>query len=348
MSLNNQSNNSTKPFIQALQGQVLPRAPFWFMRQAGRYLPEYKELRKDAGSFLDLCFNPEWAVEVTLQPLRRYDMDAAILFSDILVVPYALGQNLDFITGEGPKLFPQISKDNLETLNKDHFHEKLEKVYETVKGIKEKLDPEKALIGFAGSPWTVATYMVEGGSSRDFATIRLWALEDPTSFKKLIDLLVEVTSEYLIKQIKYGADAVQLFDSWSGILSEKEFTNWVINPTKEIVKNIWDHYPDTPIIGFPRGAGSSYISYTEKTGVTAVGLDQFTSPKWAAENLNIPVQGNLDPMLLIIGGAQMLDEVCFIKESFSGKPFIFNLGHGIMQQTPPEHVLELSLFLKNG
>ncbi|HYG84705.1 MAG TPA: uroporphyrinogen decarboxylase [Azospirillum sp.] len=334
--------------LTALKGKTCQHPPFWLMRQAGRYLPEYREVRAKAGSFLDLCYNPELATEVTLQPIRRYGMDAAILFSDILVVPHALGQKLDYLEGEGPKLDPVRSADALKRLSRDTFHEVLAPVYETVRRLSKALPPEVTLIGFAGSPWTVASYMVEGGGTKEFAHIKTWAYTDPAGFGALIDLLVEVTADYLITQIEAGAEAVQLFDSWAGVLPAGAFRRYVIEPTRRIVALVKARYPNVPVIGFPRGAGLLYEDYVSESGVDAVGLDTTVPPAWAARNLQtrLPVQGNLDPILLVAGGDAMRTAVEEILEVLAGRPFVFNLGHGITQQTPPEHVAELARILK--
>ncbi|MBP2229825.1 uroporphyrinogen decarboxylase [Azospirillum agricola] len=333
-----------KPMLAALAGETRSRPPFWLMRQAGRYLPEYRELRAKAGSFLDLCYNPDFAVEVTLQPLRRYGMDAAILFSDILVVPHALGQPLAYLEGEGPKLDPIRSAAELSRLSRDRFHQTLEPVYETVRrlttAIPANASPDTTLIGFAGAPWTIACYMVEGGGSKEYAHVKRWAYGDPAGFARLIDLLVEVTADYLCAQIEAGAEVVQLFDSWAGVLPIGPFRRWVIEPTRRIVALVKARHPDTPIIGFPRGAGHAYQDYVADSGVDAVGLDTTVSPLWAARNLQtrLPVQGNLDPILLATGGKALCEGAAEILEAFCDRPYVFNLGHGVIQTTPPEHV----------
>lgn len=337
-----------KPMLATLKGEARQSPPFWLMRQAGRYLPEYREVRAKAGSFLDLCYNPELATEVTLQPLRRYGMDAAILFSDILVVPHALGQKLDYLEGEGPKLDPVRNTEALKRLSRDRFHEILAPVYETVRRLSGELPPEVTLIGFAGSPWTVATYMVEGGGTKEFAAIKTWAYSDPAGFGALIDLLVEVTADYLIRQIDAGAETVQLFDSWAGVLPAAAFRRYVIEPTRRIVALIKAKHPDVPVIGFPRAAGLLYENYASESGVDAIGLDTTVPPVWAARTLQprLPVQGNLDPIMLVAGGDAMKAAVEEILEALAGRPFVFNLGHGITQQTPPENVAQLSRIIK--
>ncbi len=331
-------------FLDALRGQRTKRPPFWLMRQAGRYLPEYRALRAKAGSFLDLCFNPAQAAEVTLQPLRRFDMDAAILFSDILVIPHALGQTLAFQEGEGPKL----GKLDIQALekNQDNIQKKLSPVLETVERVKGALDSDKALIGFAGSPWTVACYMIEGGSSRDFAQARSFAKTKPDEFSRLMDILVVATTDYLSAQIKAGADAVQLFDSWAE--RADDFEQQIIKPTQKIISALKIKHPDVPVIGFPRGAGSYYPAYAKATGIDALGLDQTVLLEKAAEYQDIcTVQGNLDPDVLLKGGTALQSGATRILEALSPKPFIFNLGHGVIKETPPEHVGLLSEIIRN-
>ncbi len=310
------------------------------MRQAGRYLPEYMALRKEAGSFLDLCYNPDFATEVTLQPIRRFNMDAAILFSDILVIPHALGQDLAFKAGEGPVLTPVNSLKTLEALSMDRLHDHLSPVYQTVSNLSEKLPDNVALIGFAGAPWTVATYMVNGKGSKDQAETRLMAYQDRETFQKIIDLLVISTSEYLIKQVDNGAEALQIFDSWSGTLPADEFIKWCIEPVKKIIENIRAKHPDVPIIGFPKGAGAKLKNFVKKTGVDGVSIDTSTSTTWAKIVIQplCPVQGNLDPLLLVSGGAKLEKAVYHILDHLKDGPHIFNLGHGIIPQTPPENV----------
>ena len=342
--------NQKKLFLRALAGETLPTPPIWLMRQAGRYLPEYRATRSEAGSFLDLCYNPDLACEVTLQPLRRYDFDAAILFSDILVIPQALGQHLAFKQGEGPQLDPIRDQAGLTRLNIDGIHDVLGPIYETVAKLSSAIPDHTTLIGFAGAPWTVATYMVEGKGSKDFANIRRFAYGDPDGFSKLIDILVEATTQYLLAQIKAGAETIQLFETWGGVLSENGFHRWVIEPTRKIVQSIKAEYPDMPIIGFPRGAGLHLLDFKNLTGVDAVGLDSGVPLKWVAENLQklAPVQGNLDPMYLITGGDEMLAETRRILTTLGKGPFIFNLGHGITPETSPENVGKLVDFIRKG
>lgn len=327
------------PMIRALKGETLDRPPFWFMRQAGRYLPEYREVRADAGGFLDLCYAPAQAAEVTLQPLRRYGMDAAILFSDILVIPDALGQNVRFVQGEGPKLDPITGPADVEALSLDRVAAHLAPVLETVARVRAALSPDQALIGFAGAPFTVACYMVEGGGSKDHNAVRTLAWAQPAVMDRLMAMLVDATVAYLSAQIAAGAQAVQVFDSWAGVLPEPLFERLVIEPTIEIVNRLRADHPDVPIIGFPRGAGTLYARYAERTKVDALGLDTAVPVEQAAALQKLCcVQGNLDPALLLAGGAPLLAEIDRIREGLSGGPHVFNLGHGISQFTPPEHV----------
>ena len=334
--------------ISALKGNAHTTPPIWFMRQAGRYLPEYRSVRANAGSFLQLCYNPALAEEVTLQPIRRFDFDSAILFSDILVVPHALGQPLDYLEGEGPKLDPVRSVADLKSLDHRHFGAILEPVYETVSRLRSSLPAEKTLIGFAGAPWTVACYMVEGGGSKDFTEVKKWAYSDPAGFAILVDTLVDFTAEYLIRQVDWGADALQLFDSWAGILPLSDFQKWVIGPTRRIIAKVKEKHPQTPIIGFPRGAGLFYEDYVIDSGVDAVGLDSTVPPFWASRKLQtrVPVQGNLDPVYLLVGGETMKKAAAAILDTFNGRPYIFNLGHGVLQATPPEHLHMLVDFIR--
>jgi uroporphyrinogen decarboxylase len=330
----------TKRMLSALKGEVTDRPPFWLMRQAGRYLPEYREIRATAPNFLDFCYTPEKALEVTLQPLRRYHMDAAILFSDILVIPDALGQQVAFRQGEGPLLEAITDEVGLEQLSVDGVEAHLEPVFEAIRRISGALDAETALIGFAGAPWTVALYMVEGRGGTEGPTIRTWAAAAPDSFQKLINLLVEATTRYLVRQVSEGAEVLQLFESWAGLLGEDQFQRWVIEPNRRIVEGIRAHHPDVPIIGFPRNAGVLYRDFARETGVDAVGLDHTVPLSWAAETLQpiCAVQGNLDNHLLLTGGDAMESAVTKILETLGRGPFIFNLGHGVLPPTPPENV----------
>ncbi len=341
--------SNKKLFIQTLKGEKTERVPFWFMRQAGRYLPEYMALRKEAGSFLDLCYNPDFATEVTLQPIRRFKMDAAILFSDILVIPHALGQDLAFKTGEGPVLTPVNNLDKLQKLSMDKLHDHLSPVYQTVSNLSKALPENVALIGFAGAPWTVATYMVNGRGSKDQAETRLMAYQDRETFTKIINLLVISTSEYLIRQVDNGAEALQIFDSWSGTLPADEFIKWCVEPVKKIVENIRAVHPDVPIIGFPKGAGAKIKNFVKKTGVSAVSIDTSTSTTWVKNVIQplCPVQGNLDPLLLVSGGKPLEKAVYHILEHLKDGSHVFNLGHGIIPQTPPENVKLVSDIILN-
>ncbi len=347
------NGNKNKTLLKTLNQEKVHRPPFWFMRQAGRYLPEYRDLRQKAGGFLDLVYNPDQASEVTIQPIRRFGMDGAILFSDILVIPQALGQSLKFETGEGPKLEALLGAQDIKKLNIERIDETLNPIYETVSLTRQKLSKEgfdeTALIGFAGSPWTVACYMVEGGGSKTFEATKSWAYRDPESFGELINILCGATLHYLSKQIEAGAEAIQLFDSWSGILDEKNFQRWVINPTREIVNALKKRYPEIPIIGFPREAGAKAISYAKETGINAISLDYSIGTEWARDNLQsiMPVQGNLDPVTLLVGGKELEHSANHILETFSDKPFIFNLGHGVIKETPIENLEKLSQIIKN-
>lgn len=334
---------SGKPLLEVLAGNVLTNPPIWLMRQAGRYLPEYRDLRSEAGSFLDLCYNSEFAKAATLQPVQRFKLDAAILFSDILVIPHALGQELKFVEGEGPRLTAIRSIADLRLLSKDLNLQNLSAVYETIEKVVSELDHSVTLIGFAGAPWTVATYMIEGGPSKNFENIKHWAFSNPNDFEFLIHRLVEVTVEHLSRQIEAGAEVIQLFESWAGILPEKEFVRWCIKPVKTIVDRLKRKHPNVPIIGFPRGAGTMYSGYARRTLIDAVSVDYTIPPRWIAEELQkeTVVQGNLDPHILQVGGNIMVDAVRNIKTSLSNGPFIFNLGHGVLPNTPPNHVSEL-------
>lgn len=335
--------------IEALKGQTVTPPPIWLMRQAGRYLPEYREVRAKAGSFLDLCLNPALAAEVTLQPLRRFDLDAAIVFSDILMVPYALGQTVAFVEGEGPRLDPIKDGKDLARLDPSAATERFEAVYETLERVRVGLPAGVPVIGFCGAPWTVATYMVEGGGSKEQTAARMWAYRDPGGFQRLIDLLVETSIAYLRGQVAAGAGALQIFDSWAGSLPNDEFARWCNYPTRAIVTGVKAVYPDIPIIGFPRGCGASAERYAQETRVDAIGCDTSMSLAYICETLQprLTVQGNLDPLLLVAGGIHLERRVKEILDLLSGRPFVFNLGHGIVPETPPEHVAKLVDLVKN-
>ena len=329
-----------KPLLQVLAGQALERPPIWLMRQAGRYLPEYRALRADAKDFLDLALNPELAIEVTLQPVRRFGMDGAILFADILLIPYALGQSLDYVAGEGPKLEPIRDAAGLARLSDARAAEMLSPVMQTVKGVRAALPAGVTLIGFAGAPWTVATYMIEGRGKTDYENCRRMMWSEPKLFAALIDKLVDATASYLVAQADAGAEALKIFDSWAGAVPAALFDMAVIAPTARIVKAVKARHPTVPIIGLPRGAGSHVVRYAAETGVDAVGIDHMTDIVAAAAALpaRVAVQGNLDPMLLMVGGDAMVDEARRIVDAMRGRAHIFNLGHGVLQHTPPEHV----------
>ena len=334
--------------LDVLRGAISKRPPFWFMRQAGRYLPEYRELRARSGSFLDLCLAPAKAAEVTLQPIKRFHPDGAILFSDILIIPFGLGQALHFEEGRGPILEPINNATSLSQLSLTKHWSRIEATYEAVSRVRERLPKDVALIGFAGAPWTVATYMVEGQSSRDYAKTKHWAYSDPVGFSQLIDLLVEATIRHLKAQIEAGASIVKLFDSWAGVLAPDQFEAWTIKPIRRIVDGVKQSYPDVPIIGFPRGAGVLYRAFAERSGVDAIALDTSVPTDWAACELQSlkPVQGNMDPLALVVGGNTMQSAVTRIRKDLSGGPFIFNLGHGVIPITPPEHVEKLAQLLR--
>ncbi|MFM5950195.1 MAG: uroporphyrinogen decarboxylase [Novosphingobium sp.] len=333
--------------LDTLRGENIRPRPAWLMRQAGRYLPEYRALRAEKGGFLALVYDSEAAAEITIQPLRRYGMDGAILFSDILIVPYAMGQDLEFLQGEGPHLSPRLADAALASLHA--VPERLSPIYDTVKRVKAQLPPGKTLLGFAGSPWTVATYMVAGEGSRDQHVTRELAYRDPAAFQAIIDGIVAVTIEYLGGQILAGAEAVQLFDSWAGSLAPSEFERWVIAPNTAIVAAIKARFPHVPVIGFPKGAGEKLSAYARETMVDALGLDETIDPLWADKALpaGLPVQGNLDPLLLLAGGEEMDRQALRILEAFADRPHVFNLGHGIGQTTPVEHVGQLLNLVRN-
>ena len=343
------NTQADKPLLAVLRGERRGPPPIWMMRQAGRYLPEYRALREEKGSFLDLVYDTNAAAEITLQPLKRFpELDAAVLFADILLIPFAIGQNLTFVAGEGPHLTPPLASTGLDQLTP--FPARLDPIYETVSKVRSQLDPAKALIGFAGSPWTVATYMVAGQASRQQSEARQLAYQDPERFAELIEKVEQVTLEYLSKQIEAGAEAVQLFDSWAGSLAPAQFEQWVIAPTARIVSALKARHPDVPVIGFPKGAGGKLAAYARETEVDAIGLDETVDPVWAARELprEMPLQGNLDPLALLAGGEALKSGVRRILDAFDGRPHIFNLGHGILQETPIAHVDELLKLVKGG
>jgi uroporphyrinogen decarboxylase len=333
-----------RPFLQPFLGNPVSPPPIWLMRQAGRYLPEYRAVRAKAGSFLELCLTPDLAAEVTLQPIRRFGFDAAILFSDILVVPDALGQWVEFVEGEGPRLDPIRNERDLARLNERATRPKFARICETVARVRQDLPNETALIGFCGAPWTIATYMVEGQGSADQREARLWAYRERASFAKLIDALVEVSADYLAMQIEAGADAVQIFDTWAGSLPPREFEAWVVAPTRRIVQAVRTRHPHAPIIGFPRGAGQKIESYAIQTGVQGIGCDTTMDVEHMGELARarkVVVQGNLDPVVLVAGGQELEWQVNVLLRWLNGVPHIFNLGHGILPETPPENVSRL-------
>ena len=333
----------TKTLLRALNGEAVWPPPMWLMRQAGRYLPEYRELRAKAGDFIALCTDPALAAEVTLQPIRRFGFDAAILFSDILMLPWALGHGLRFAEGEGPVLPRLRDQAGVEALDRGRLAEAIAPVLETVRRVRAALDARTALIGFAGGPFTVACYMIEGGGSKDFAATRQMAHEDPDLFGRLMQVLTEATIDYLLAQIGAGAEAVMLFDSWAGVLSPSLFRAHVTAPARRIVGALRLRYPEVPIIGFPRLAGVMLADYAVLAGVNGIGMDTAMDPgraQWLVPK-RTALQGNLDPMALLAGGRAMRDEASSILLAMRGRPFVFNLGHGIVPQTPPEHVSAL-------
>ena len=339
-----------KPLLRALSGQHDAVPPVWMMRQAGRYLPEYRAVREKAGGFLDLCFNPELAAEVTLQPVKRFGFDAAILFSDILIVPLALGRKVEFTTGEGPRLEPLSGTAGLASLYETIDGKILAAIYETVRRVKSRLSDTTTLIGFCGAPWTVATYMVAGEATPDQAPARLFAYRDPENFARLIDRLVQGSIEYLVGQLKAGAEVVQIFDTWAGVLGPEQFERWCIEPTRAIVAGVRAQIPDAKIIGFPRGASAMALPYVVATGIDAIGLD-WTFPRSLARDIlqrRTTVQGNVDPLALLVGGAALDREVDDVMATLSGGPLIFNLGHGILPATPIAHVERMLKRVRGG
>lgn len=335
-----------KKLLKTFEGKSFRSPPIWLMRQAGRYLPEYQELRKKAGSFLNLCYNSDLAYEATMQPIRRFQLDGAILFSDILVIPHSLGFALNFIEGKGP-IFENFTVEKLTKIKKDlYLKEKvfdhLQSIFKTLTKLRKTLPEETSLIGFCGAPWTVATYLITGKSSQDQITARTFAFQNPEIFEDLLNILTRITSFYLIEQIKAGAEIIQIFDSWSGVLDEEAFENYCIYPVAKIVETVKKEFPNIPIIAFPKGSGYFYETFAEKTNVNALSLD-WTYPLEKAKNLSEKtiIQGNLDPLRLLSGGEFLQKSTKKIIETFKEKPFIFNLGHGILPETPISHVEEL-------
>lgn len=337
-------------FIETLRGGVGKRPPMWLMRQAGRYLPEYKAIRSTAASFLDFCYNPDLATEATLQPIRRFGFDAAILFSDILVVPDALGQGVRFAEGEGPRLSPLVTAEDVGFLKDEIDLHRLGPVFETVRRVRSALDEDKTLIGFCGAPWTVATYMIAGRGTPDQRPARMFAYQHPEAFQTLIDRLIDASARYLIAQFEAGVDCVQIFDSWAGVLPKHEFERWCVWPAREIVRRVREAVPGAPVIGFPRGASTALAGYADATGVDGVGVDTAVDIGFAARSVDraIAVQGNLDPLALISGGDALDAAIEHILESTEGRPHIFNLGHGILPETPIAHVERLVKRVRGG
>ncbi len=332
-----------KKLLRALAGEAQDIPPIWLMRQAGRYLPEYRALRAKSSSFLEFCLTPALAVEATLQPIRRFAMDGAILFADILVVPHGLTQPVSFKEGEGPVLDPLNEAADLARLKLDGFVDRVAPVGETVRQVRAALPETATLIGFAGSPWTVASYMIEGASGSDFRRAKGWFYRDPTGFAALIDILVEATVAYLELQIAAGVEVIQLFESWAGALAAPAVERWVAAPNKAIVERLKQRHPEVPVILFPRGAGANYRALADVVPVAGLSLDTTMPLDWARENLQrrAVLQGNLDPELLVAGGETLAQETRRIRNALGGGPFIFNLGHGVLPETPPEHVAEL-------
>lgn len=341
---------SSSKFIRTLNGEKDAIPPIWFMRQAGRYLPEYRELRAKAGSFLNLCYDPAMASEITLQPVRRFDLDAAILFADILLIPDAMGQALSFAEGEGPMLDPVITPANIDQFRNRDIHDRLGSVYETVKLTRAELDDDKALIGFAGAPWTIATYMLNGRSSRDPAALRALHYDDPEFLTALIDLLVEKTIDYLCRQIAAGADAVQLFDTWAGGMPGPVLDAVSVRPLTKIAAAVKAAHPETPVILFPKGVGEKAVEYAQLPECDGYGIDYSMDPAWARANLSghTVVQGGFDPLSVAAGGEEMMKRAGAYLKLFHDVPYVFNLGHGFIPKTPPEHVAALVEFVRGG
>jgi uroporphyrinogen decarboxylase len=334
-------STENKKLLRAFGHRIETPPPVWLMRQAGRYLPEYRAVRATAGSFLELCYTPELAAEVTLQPIRRFQLDGAILFSDILVVADGLGRKVTF--DDGPKLEPLRDAAEIDALDVQRVCDRAAPVFETVRRVRQELPAETALIGFAGAPWTVATYMVEGGGSRDFLHVKSWAYRSPDTFARLIDVLVDATSRYLNAQIAAGAEAVQLFDTWAGVLPEQAFRRWCLEPIREIIANVHAEHPGIATVVFARGVGTNYALLAAESGADVIGIDAATPLDWARDSVQnrCVVQGNLDPVLLVAGGAALDAEIDRIIATLGRRPFVFNLGHGVLPETPPENVARL-------
>lgn len=344
------SLSSHRRLLEPFGGKALTPPPIWFMRQAGRHLPEYHEVRAKAGGFLDLCYTPELATEVTLQPVRRYGLDAAIVFSDILVVPHALGQKVEFAEGKGPRLEAIRTRRDLVRLNPFATRAKFDRVFDTVAKVRQRLPNEVALIGFCGAPWTVATYMVGGGRTPGQEDALDWSKTDPVGFGELIDRLVDASVEYLAGQVAAGADAIQIFDTWAGRLSGGEFERWVMRPTRTMAARVRERHPKVPIIGFPLGAGAELPAYVAGTAVDGVSCDATVPVDFISRELSgrVVVQGNLDPLVLAEGGVAMERQTERILAALANKPFIFNLGHGILPHTPPQNVARLVKLIREG
>lgn len=341
----------TKLILRALAGETLPTPPIWMMRQAGRYLPEYRATRAEAGDFLSLCYNSDLAAEVTLQPIRRYGFDAAILFADILLLPQALGADLWFETGEGPRLSTITDMAGVRALKpKDAIHDTLAPIYETVRILARELPKETALIGFAGAPWTVATYMIAGRGTRDQGPAHALKGTDRATFAALIDVITEATIDYLSEQVKAGAEVVKLFDSWAGSLKGQDFTDLAVKPAARIIAELKSRHPGLPVIAFPREAGAGYVGFAKATGADCVALDNSVSPEWAAENVQKDgcVQGNLAPEHMVTGGQALIDATRRVVNAFKGGPHIFNLGHGITPDANPDNVALMIETVRRG
>ncbi|PIV75775.1 MAG: uroporphyrinogen decarboxylase [Rhodobacteraceae bacterium CG17_big_fil_post_rev_8_21_14_2_50_65_11] len=331
----------TKPLLRALAGETLPTPPIWMMRQAGRYLPEYRATRAKAGDFLSLCYTPELAAEVTLQPINRYRFDGAILFADILLVPQALGADLWFVTGEGPRLSTITGPEGLKALKgKDDIHDHLAPVYETLRIVAPELPADTTFIGFAGAPWTVATYMIAGRGTPDQGPAHALRQSDPATFGALIDLITEATIEYLSMQVQAGAEVVKIFDSWAGSLKGAAFTAYALEPTKRIISELKRRHPGLPVIAFPREAGEAYVGFAKATGADCLAIDNSVAADWAAQALQTDscIQGNLDPKHMVTGGQPLIDETRRVVQALRGGPHIFNLGHGITPDADPDNV----------